>query len=649
MDYMKERYVKIKSKGFFFTLMAILLLIPLIFFITFYLGYTKTKSIDTIGRTRCERLYYFVEDIKRDLERAVVIFGRRAAIYAISDIVSTGNNLSNYTFNCSENCVYTNCDDIQFNVNGSEAALAELMICGTLRGEIVPYMQNHTFPLWIEKMEDAGKDMHFRLNMSLIKLEIVPIDAWNFATIPTFRVKIWDESEMCYYEDSSIVVQSNTSILGLEDPLYPLYTNGRISKYIRNCTTNLTLDLVAGCSSTGNGTATGNVIFRSRIGDGSVDDLRDFCDNTSAEVLNNLILVIDEGFGGGYLQKISDCLNISSEKHFAGLIDYGNIGSLNLNVTIPWITGTGELDNVTPNGPSFPQSCPPPPYIENYECVTIKNIDSCGIHQVLIGFNSSLLNTTCYQISDIEENYNSFCSENKSDGPSFFDRLDGRLYLSSKYKEQSHIKFGNSLIGIESFVNPYILDDYSITVNKNATWIDYLYWQNDSGCDVQGFCKVGDYGFMLDCPHAYKYQVDTECEQVTGCCGDGVCNVNENCITCSIDCICLGCPTIIEIDDCKTCSGPTDCNVTYSVGIKNQTGSYMNLSVNPTIYITVNAITDSYTMDKREEETGKYYYKKIALNKNDDINATVYVSEHNCPGPLTNATSQKKVNLIDNC
>ena len=78
---------------------------------------------------RCDELHYFVEDVKKDLDRAMSVFGRRAAVYAINYAVTQGTPLGDYE--------YQNCTPFLFDGNGSEAAIAELVVCGTLNGNNV--------------------------------------------------------------------------------------------------------------------------------------------------------------------------------------------------------------------------------------------------------------------------------------------------------------------------------------------------------------------------------------------------------------------------------------------------------------------------------------------------------------------------------
>ena len=502
-------------RGILFTLAIILLIIPLIFLISFYVGTSKTKIEDTTARIRCDELHYFVEDVKRDLSRAMVIFGRRSAIYSIDYVIKPpGNPLLNYTFRCTSLCG-VDCDKLIYPETGSEAAIAELALCGTLNGSNVTYMLNHTLNEWIDKMEMRGEDMNFQVNITLKEIKVIPIDAWHFAIIIDNKMSIIDKIGACYYRDSIIRTMSNTSIIGLEDPLYTLSSEGKIMKYIYDCEISFDLGTVAGCSKSdlGNGSVEGYVIFKDDIGHTKCD-IKDYCDNTAPEELAEQILVISSGVGFGectcHGDDFSWCFNASSGRHFGGVIDYGpnNPNSMiyKCDVTIPWIIDTGDMSGGASGWARAP-GCDEA-NISNGTCVYIKNNGT--VHQVLIGINSEDLNFSCYQISNVTE-YETNCPINYSNGPSFFDRLDGRYNLSERYMNQSREYFDNPFIGIETLVDPYELMDHTIIPYENATWIDYLYWRNINGSEVCGICGGGDYPLRLDCQHIERYGVDTGC------------------------------------------------------------------------------------------------------------------------------------------
>ncbi|MBN2518312.1 MAG: hypothetical protein JXB14_05685 [Candidatus Altiarchaeota archaeon] len=493
-------------RGYLYTIAIIMLITPLIFLLIFYTGMSKPKIDDISGKIRCDELYYFVEDVKNDLSRAMLIFGRRAAIYAVDDVVTNNRTMSTYS--------YDNCSSYVYQGEGSEAALVELVICGTLYGSNVTYMMNHTLPTWIERIEADADEMNFDLDIHVLNLTIAMRDGFNFALIPYMDIVVGDKAGLCYYEEENISTISITSIEGLEDPLYPIHTNNKIIKYIYNCTDDISLDNLAGCSTEnwGNGSDSGDIVLYSNIQ--SDPGLATYCSTTPN--INDMILVFDIAFGSCNLLE-ENCFDINHPDHLAGVVEYAkNDPDASFvdkcNVTIPWISAVGKIDNETPLGVGHQRS----PYCEDGDittgtCVMIKNIPECLIHQVILGFHSDEINTTCYMISNVSQYSTSCPGEEYPNGPSFFDRLDGRLNLSNKYEAQSSRFFQNPYIGLETLVSPYELDERGISVNEESTWIDYLYWSNKTGCTVMGICQVGDYKFKLDCEHAYRYRLDTDC------------------------------------------------------------------------------------------------------------------------------------------
>lgn len=495
-------------RGYLYTIAIILLLLPLILLLLFYMSTQQTTITETIAKIRCDELHYFVEDVKRDMERAVVIFGRRAAIYAIDYIVINGTGLYNYT--------YQQCDDFMFDGNSSEAAFAELINCGTLHGENSTYMVNHTIREWLEKMNDKGSERHFRLNITLNNLTIIPRDAWNFAIIMVLDLRMYDEAEMCHYLTRNVTTESITTIKGLEDPSFPLNTGGLLTKkYISDCDEPGILLGIAGCSKSdeGEGVGQGRILLYSEAG-GTPGDLEDYCNDHTASELLDTVLVMDKAFGGPSCNGYEWCYDVTSSKHWGALIDYGPADPSSLiskcNVTIPWISDTGEMDNQSPwGGGERAEGCDEE-YIFNQTCVLVRNYPACNAYEVIVSQSVDSFTNYCYYISNVTY-YSNNCTNNILNGPSFFDRLDGRLNLSQTYSDQALDYYGVEQIGLETFVDPYTFGNASIPFNTTYTWVDYLYWGNTTGCPALGVCQNSQYELMLDCPHSFRYEIATEC------------------------------------------------------------------------------------------------------------------------------------------
>jgi hypothetical protein len=503
-----------RQRGVFFTLGIVLLIIPLILLVVFYYSAETTKTQDTISKIRCDGLHYFVEDIRGDLSRALVIFGRRAAIYAIDEVVSTGRPLTDYAFNCSERCGL-DCARFDYGMNGSTAALAELMLCGTLHGQEVPYMINHSVGQWLSRIAEHGHDMNYNVSIRVRDLRIVQEDPWSFRVSANASFDVFDGSGTCYFAGDSVMTESRTTIVGLEDPLYPLNTNAYVIKFIRNCSSPIKTEYLAGCSadaeSPGQGRASGNIVFASNI------DLETYCVGSAPEKINNEILVIDTGFGNCNRFEEYACFNASHPNHFAGVINYGPNSPqsfvVKCDVTIPWMMDTGDIDDIPPRSPPRTVTECGEADIFDGACVELLNRQECDQHSILLGQDSQDINTTCYYAS----NASFYPFLDGFDGPSFFDRLDGRLNLSEKYKSQSMEYFNTTEIGLMTLVNPYELERYGVRSQANTTWVDYLYWAGAGGCVVRGSCSTGRYEFILDDAHAYVFGLDTVCAQATGC------------------------------------------------------------------------------------------------------------------------------------
>lgn len=515
--------IKIENKkGFFFTIGIILLILPLIFLVSYYLTTSSTKTEDVISKIRCDELHYLTNDVREDMRRAIVIFGRRAAIYSIDSIVTSGVPLVNYSFNCTSMC-NVDCNQFTFDMNGSEAAIAEVTLCGTIYGENVTYMLNHTLSEWITRVNSAGDAMNFDINISIVNITVVQNDAWDFAIIVDMLLDVSDDSGICYYTGDIMSIEAITSILGLEDVLYPLNTGGRMIKFITNCTTDINLESIAGCSLTygGQGLASGRPIFWSNLKSSTSAAERSTYCSTFEEYVNDKLLVMDTAFGNCNSFE-QCCFNESCPYHFSGVINYGATNPVSWDkceITIPWITHTCKLDNVTGFGPGGgcerPDGCNES-ILQNDSCVMIKNRDECDEHNVLMGFSTENITTYCYSESNISS-FGASCSETFANGPSFFDRLDGNYNLSEKYANQSRDYYNTTNIGLETLVNPYLLDDFGIEIKDNKTWVDYLYWQNIGGCEAIGSCAEGAYALQLDCQHAYKYSIDTKCVNASDC------------------------------------------------------------------------------------------------------------------------------------
>jgi len=622
--------LKENGKGFLFTIAAIMLIVPLIYLIAFYGRVGETQMDDTVGKIRCDELHYYVEDVKKDTARAITVFGRRAAMLAIDDILQKESSLGDYEFQCSPNCK-VNCSNFEHPKNGSEAAIAELIACGTLYGNNVSSMVNHTLVKWKDKMIDEGELMHFNVNITPFAIDVVPVDSWHFAVILQNKISVSDKEGLCYYSQNVVTSIANTSIIGLEDPMYMLKNMER--KYIQNCSPENALPtIVAGCGGAGTGSGGGySVLYSSDIS--NMADYRAYCKGTTDtapsnnEITNQVFLLnTAKGLlcaGSG----MPECFNISSPRHFSAIISYKSDDIPECS-NIPVIVDTGDLDQVNPNnyGDAPDPTCFGGRYISSGDCVYIINDNDCtpAVHYVLFGYSSKDLNTSCYYVSDINEtgSYNDQCDlEKYPNGPSFFDRLDGNLNLSQKYVDQSVKYFNNRLIGMESFVDLYNLyflknQGYDVDVNTTRTWVDYLYWQSKPGCAVSGYCEMNDFSVRSDCPHAYKYGL------VTGCSTGSICNKGGACVA--------GCPKSAQLSGCRWDESANNWRINYTLQVSNCFGSPIDINPAPQLKV-VSGGTSTYTYKMKNISVGVFINRTTdRFPRANSINGTVTITKGTC-------------------
>ena len=317
--------MNINKKGYIYTLSAVILILILIFFILFISRFTETEIEDVTGKIRCDELHFFVEDVKVDLERGLMITGRRATIYAISNqIMGSSKISSSYKFNCTPSCSY--CSDFNYSGVGAEAAIAELMFCGTLYGVENPYMTNHTVKKWIDKLKEHANKTGFVVEITPTNFKISPYGAWNFTSSLEFRVNINDTTDMCFFSLYDATIDFITPINDIEDPLYTMNTGYKAIKITSDC------EIIMHAKELSKGTigwgwAVGNAVI--------INNISDTGKLSSANESKIVVISYLNMFNGSY---DSDLIN------YGGIITNWSINLDNLSIRYLASASTSEIE-----------------------------------------------------------------------------------------------------------------------------------------------------------------------------------------------------------------------------------------------------------------------------------------------------------------
>ncbi|MEM5834341.1 MAG: hypothetical protein QXQ69_00650 [Candidatus Aenigmatarchaeota archaeon] len=199
-------------KGLIYTIISVLIVASVVAILLTYLNISYSLRKDAAEKIISDQLHYFAKNIEEDIERALRISAKRALIAAVDNVTLGGK---------------------PFEQGKAIEKIFELAQNGTLEGSRNDIMYNNSITYWMEEIEKkANKTFKFKLNTS--EIEIKPFDSFNILFRINFTINISDNTETIrIYRNGQKEVL--ISIEGLEDPLAPLYTNGRYRKTIWKC------------------------------------------------------------------------------------------------------------------------------------------------------------------------------------------------------------------------------------------------------------------------------------------------------------------------------------------------------------------------------------------------------------------------------
>ncbi len=193
-----------KMRGMFYSVIAILLLMPIVSYMIVYSGSAKAHNDGMIQKITGDKLASFSRSIDLDLRKSLNIYARRAIGNAVSYIDYNGTYL----------------DD-------SNLRLKELFLNSTIFGSATPV--NSSIYEWAGKIAEKGRETGFSVGIDVTSVEFVPYDSFNVMLQAVVTVNVTYSSTNIYrVENESVKV----SVLGYEDPLYTLNTNGLVKNII---------------------------------------------------------------------------------------------------------------------------------------------------------------------------------------------------------------------------------------------------------------------------------------------------------------------------------------------------------------------------------------------------------------------------------
>lgn len=309
-------------------------------------------------------------------------------------------------------------------LDNSTRRLEEMVVNGTLNGTVQSLMTDNTIPDWIANMGAEGSRAGYAFSVQVVSFSIVPADSFNILFNATIRLSVTDRSGRVSV-NRTVNRSLNVSVAGFSDPTMTMNTNGLVYRTVtRSPYDTYTYKLVNGTRASGNFKGTSVVANSSNSSYiGSIANK------------GSKILVTD------------NAANVSSSGSWGGIIS-----EQDANLTVPHLVIAPGARTLVPDNRTV--------YMDSQTKAAwdLNNLDS-------------MIAGKYYAAS--------------TEGPSFLDRLEGRL-------DNTRQPFG-----LETFVDASELSAFGITVKSGQTLIDHLYFQNltHSGSAVRGV----DYSwFRLD-------------------------------------------------------------------------------------------------------------------------------------------------------
>ena len=195
------------EKAVFYTISAIALTIVIITTYSSYTVYNLNEKMSVI-QTRIDTVNFFIKDVEKDINKGAFIAGFRTLLSFDQFIASNGTYIGD------------------INANFKESFLN-----GTLNKQTLDLMAGSTFVDWANKIAKEADKVDIKFNFSINDLKLNQSDPWSVDIGLNLSLHITDKRNTSYWVRERYLI-TKISIIGFEDPLYIINSNGRVTNTI---------------------------------------------------------------------------------------------------------------------------------------------------------------------------------------------------------------------------------------------------------------------------------------------------------------------------------------------------------------------------------------------------------------------------------
>ncbi len=193
-------------KGQFYSIIAILIIIPITVFVVQYV-LSQTTGTEVYERVVSDQVHQTERNIEKDLERAILTSGKRAVIGLGDRIIMNGSAYSD-----------------------ASGIIVEMMENGTLYGNESIIMTNNTISNWTSKI--LSVPVNFIVDMEHSDITIENSGGFHLKAGLKFNISVEDANGIARVEKVNRLHSAEIPLEGMEDPLFPLNTNGLLTRTI---------------------------------------------------------------------------------------------------------------------------------------------------------------------------------------------------------------------------------------------------------------------------------------------------------------------------------------------------------------------------------------------------------------------------------
>ncbi|MDO8740014.1 MAG: hypothetical protein Q7J54_00380 [Candidatus Woesearchaeota archaeon] len=197
----------LKKKAIFFTIIAILLVGLILVSFSIISGY-KLRDRMAVVETRISTMNSFIDDAGKDMGRGLYISGFRSILGMEQFIVTRGAFITN-----------------------ASSAFSELMINGSYNGTEINIMEGSTFVDWMNKIKAEAGKIGIIMDFTVNEIKIYQQEPWFVGIDLNITLNIADERNTAKWSNAKYVT-TKIGIEGFEDPLYNIYSYGRVTNTI---------------------------------------------------------------------------------------------------------------------------------------------------------------------------------------------------------------------------------------------------------------------------------------------------------------------------------------------------------------------------------------------------------------------------------